>query len=328
MTRRDLLAGAAGASLASMSDVAAARSVAKRLERPFRLGILLPVPGNDGYPALLREGLRRLGWYDDAALVMEIRQADGTVAAFRRLGAELASLSVDVLVTASTAAADALKMLSASIPIVFVGTFDPVAAGLVAHLDRPGGNLTGIAGFKAEIGAKWVTVLKELAPGIERVKLFVNPASIAAAALTGWKAAASQVIETEELRVDAAEQIDRAIGQVARDSHAGIIVVPHTFPFAHRNAVVAATAQFRVPAIYGIAEMVRSGGLISYGQNLGAQWRMAAIYVDKIARGVSPAVLPVRYAGTYNLALNRGAAAQLGLPIPPDLLKRADELIG
>jgi putative tryptophan/tyrosine transport system substrate-binding protein len=308
---------------------AAAGSVLPAFARAARLriGVLLPVPDANSYVQHLREGLRDFGWTDESGLSLEVRQADGTVAAFRQLGAELATLPVDILVTASTAAALALKMVTTSIPVVFVGTFDPVAAGLVTSLKRSGGNLTGIAGFKDSIGREWVNYLRAIAPSVERVKIFVNPPSIAPAALAGWKAAMFKIIVVEELRVDRADDIERAVGGVSVDSKAGIVVVPHTFPFANRQTVVDAMAKYRVPAIYGIAEMVRSGGLISYGQNLAAQWRAAGRYVVEIAKGASPSNLTVTYADAFDLAINRRSASALGLSVPASLIARANEVL-
>jgi putative tryptophan/tyrosine transport system substrate-binding protein len=318
MVRLMFLAGAA-ASVGATSE-------AGQPAPPIRVGVLLPVPGNDPFLALLRDGLRGAGW-TDAAFVLEVRQADGTVAAFKRLGGELAALPVDVLVTASTAAAKALAEVTATIPIVFVGVFDPIAAGLVANLEHPGRNLTGIAGFQADIAAEWVSLLKEIAPAVTRLVIFSNPASVSPAALAGWKAVASQSADIGEVHVDTVNDIDRAAADVGANPHAGMIVVPHTFPFANRKIVVEAMAKHRVPAIYGIAEMVRSGGLLSYGQNLGAQWRMSAVYVDKIVRGARPGDLPVQYAKEYTLAINRGTASALGLAVPKAMIDRADEVI-
>jgi putative tryptophan/tyrosine transport system substrate-binding protein len=145
------------------------------------------VPDNGRFSASLRDGLRDLGWIEGSAFTLQVRQADGTVAAFRQLGGELAALPVDVLVTSSTAAATALAQTTTTIPIVFVGTFDPVAAGLVESLDHPGRNVTGIAGFQADIATKWVSQLKEIAPGVTEMVIFSNPASVSSAALAGWK---------------------------------------------------------------------------------------------------------------------------------------------
>jgi putative tryptophan/tyrosine transport system substrate-binding protein len=275
----------------------------------------------------LRDGLRDLGWVEGSAFTLQVRQADGTVAAFRRLGAELAALPVDVLVTASTAAATALAQTTTTIPIVFVGTFDPIAAGLVDSLDHPGRNLTGIAGFQVDIAAKWVSQLKEIAPGVTEMAIFSNPGSVSAAALAGWKAVASQSAIISEVHVDAVADIEPAVADVAKNPHAGMIVAPHTFPLANRKAVVEAMAKHRVPAMYGVAEMVRAGGLISYGQDLAAQWRMSAMYIDKIVHGAKPADLPVQFAMKYALAINKGVAKGLGLEVPKAMLDRADEII-
>ena len=307
MHRRDIvrLGLLAGAGLSISARVRA-------LQSPVRIGALVPVPDNGRFSAALRDGLRDLGWVEGSAFTLQVRQADGTVAAFRRLGAELAALPVDVLVTASTAAATALTQTTNTIPIVFVGTFDPIAAGLVDSLDHPGRNLTVIAGFQADIAAKWVSQLKEIAPGVTEMAIFSNPGSVSSAALAGWKAVASRSAIISEIRVDAVADIEPAVADVAKKPHAGMVVVPHTFPLANRKAVVEATAKHRVPAIYGVAEMVRAGGLISYGQDLAAQWRMSATYIDKIAHGTKPADLPVRYATKYALAINKGAAKGLG----------------
>jgi putative ABC transport system substrate-binding protein len=322
MHRRDILRlGLLGAASLSASAIVRAQ------QPPVRIGALVPVPDNGRFSASLRDGLRDLGWVEGGAFTLQARQADGTVAAFRRLGAELAALPVDVLVTASTAAATALAQTTTTIPIVFVGTFDPIAAGLVDSLDHPGRNLTGIAGFQADIARKWVSQLREIAPGVTEMVIFSNPASVSSAALAGWKAVASQSVSVSELHVDAVADIEPAVADVAKNPHAGMIVVPHTFPLANREAVVEAMAKHRAPAMYGVAEMVRAGGLVSYGQDLAAQWRMSAMYIDKIVHGTKPADLPVQYATKYALAINKGAAKRLGLEVPKAMLDRADEVI-
>ncbi len=300
---------------------------AQQPRRVIRIGVLLPVPRNDHFLVALREGLRDAGWTGEGDVEFEVRRAAGTVEEFRRFSKELAALPLDVLVTASTAAATALAQATTTIPVVFLGTFDPVAAGLVSSLDHPGGNVTGIAGFQADIAAKWVSHLKEIAPHVTRMVIFSNPAAVSAAALAGWRAVAARSVEISDVRVDTVADIGPVIAGVAKDPQAGMIVVPHTFPFTNRDAVVAAMAEHRVPAIYGIAEMVRSGGLISYGQDLGDQWRMSARYIDQIVRGAKPADLPVQYATKYALAINARAAQALSLVVPPDMLKRADEVI-
>ena len=321
MNRRDIFRVALGVASVGLAPRAPAAG------RKPRIGVLLPVPGNDQFVEALQQGLRDAGWDTERDITLEIRRADGTIETFNRFGAELVELNVDVLVTASTAAATALARITASVPVVFVGTFDPVSAGLVESLEHPGRNVTGIAGLQADIAAKWVSHLREIAPSVERMVIFYNPPTVPAAALTGWKAVASQSVTLSEIKIDAASDIAKAVSDVSKDPHAGMIVVPHTFPFANRKTIVEAMANFRIPAIYGIAEMVRTGGLISYGQDLGAQWRQSAWYIDKILAGAKPGNLPVRYATSYALAINMQAAAKLGLAVPNDLLGRANEVV-
>ena len=205
-------------------------------------------------------GCGKRAWGEDD-IEFEVRRANGSVEQFRGFAQEFAAMDLDVLITASTAAATALKHATGTIPIVFVGTFAPVAAGLVASMERPGGNATGTAGFQADIAVDWVAILKEIAPQVRRMGIFYNPASDSPAAVEGWRTAASRSMEMSEVRVDTVTNIGRVVAGVARDPQAGLIVIPHTFPFSNRVAIVAAMAEHRVPAIYGIAEMVRSGGL-------------------------------------------------------------------
>jgi putative ABC transport system substrate-binding protein len=325
MKRRDIFGLVVGGASTMLSVCLAKHGRASG--RKARIGVLLPVPGNEQFIPALQQGLRDAGLDVDRDVELEIRRADGTIESFRRLGTELAGSSVDVLVTASTTATTVLTQVTNNIPIVFVGTFDPVAAGLVESLEHPGRSATGIAGFQADIAEKWVSHLKEMAPAIERMVIFYNPASIPPAALSGWKAVAEQKIDLSEIKLDTVADIAPAISKVSTDPRAGMIVVPHTFPFANRKAVVEAMAEHGVPAIYGIAEMVRIGGLISYGQDLAAQWRMSAWYIDRIIGGAHPAELPVRYASIYALAINKRAAAALGLAVPTDLLERANGVI-
>ena len=275
----------------------------------------------------LQDGLAEFDWSEGRAYTLQVRQADGAVVTFRRLGAELAALPVDILVTASTAAAKALSQTTATIPIVFLGVFDPAAAGLVDSIAHPGGNLTGIAGFQSDIAAAWVSQLMEIAPGVTEIAIFSNPASISPAALAGWKAVAAKSAPVSEVQVDEIAGIAPAIDDVARNPEAGMIIVPHTFPLANREAVVEAMAKYRVPAMYGVAEMVRSGGLISYGQDLAAQWRLAAAYIHKVAQGAHPGDLPVQFATKYELAVNKSAAKALGLQVPKSILERADVIV-
>jgi putative ABC transport system substrate-binding protein len=288
---------------------------------------MLPVPRNDHFLVVLRIGLREAGWGEND-IEFEVRRANGSGEQFRTFAQELATMDLDVLITASTAAATALIQATKTTPIVFVGTFAPVTASLVASMEQPGGNATGTAGFQTDIAVDWVATLKEIAPQVARMALFYNPATAARGAVEGWRAAASRSIEISEVWVDAVADIGRVVAGVAKDPQAGLIVIPHTFPFSNRDAVVAAMAEHKVPAIYGIAEMVRSGGLVSFGQDLGDHWHLGATYIDKILRGAKPADLPARFSTNYALAINKGAAKALNLVVPPATLSRTSEVVG
>jgi putative tryptophan/tyrosine transport system substrate-binding protein len=326
MKRRDILRLALSAAATGACGFGV-RAQPASPRRPLRIGVLFPVHDNQPFLPLLREGLRDLGWNEGERLALDVRYADGTPATFVRLGRELTALPIDVLVTASTTAASALASVTSTVPIVFLGVFDPVAAGLVSSLDHPGRNLTGIAGLQSDIASQWVSLLMEIAPSVKRCVIFYNPASMPSSALQGYKSAAAKRADVSEISVDRAEDIDRVVAGIAADPHAGSLVVPHTFPFANRQLVVEAMARHRVPAIYGIAEMVRSGGLISFGQDLASQWRMSAVYLDRILKGESPANIPVRSASRYSLAINMSAASALGLTPSQAMIERADEVV-
>ena len=238
------------------APVFAVSALVRGQEQPVRIGALIPVPDNGRFSASLRDGLRDLGWIEGSAFTLQVRQADGTVAAFRQLGGELAALPVDVLVTASTAAATALAQTATTIPIVFVGTFDPMAAGLVESLEHPGRNLTGIAGFQAGIATKWVSQLKEIAAGVSEIAIFSNPRLGLICRSRRMERCRVAERSVSDLHVDAVADIEPALADVAKNPHVGVIVVPHTFPLANRKVVVEAMARHGVPAMYGVAEMV------------------------------------------------------------------------
>ena len=328
LSRREFGVGAiATATALGLTITAAAQPAGEAsVGRMRRIGVMLPIPGNDPFLLVLRDALRSAGWGEDD-VEFEVRRANGSAEQFRRFAEELAAMHLDVLITASTAAAMALIRATQTTPIVFVATFAPVTAGLIASMERPGGNATGTAGFQSDIASDWVTILKQIAPPVTRMTIFYNPATVARGGVEGWRAAASRSIETSEVQVESVADIDRVVGDVAKDARAGLIVVPHPFPFSNRDAVVAAVAKHKVPAIYGIAEMVRIGGLVSYGQDLGDHWRQGAAYIDQILRGAKPAELPARFSTNYALAINTSVAKSLNLVVPPALLSRATEVI-
>ncbi len=327
LSRRTFGTGAIGTALGLRTTAAVAQPAnGVGAGRKRRVGVMLPVPRNDQFLAVLQEGLRKIGWGEND-IEFEVRRANGSAEQFRTFAQEFAAMDLDVMITASTAAATAFKKATSTIPIVFVGTFEPVTAGLVASMEHPGGNATGTAGFQTDIAVDWVAILKAIAPQVSRMAIFYNPATAARGAVEGWRAAASRSIEMSEVRVDTIADIDRVLAEVAKDPQAGLIDIPHTFTLSNRDAVVAAMAAHRVPAIYGVAEMVRSGGLVSYGQDLGDHWRLGATYIDRILRGAKPADLPAQFSTNYALAINTRAAKALNLVVPPAMLSRASEVI-
>lgn len=327
LSRRKLATGAIGAALGRATAADAAQPVdGAGAGRKRRVGVMLPVPRNDQFLVVLQDRLRDAGWGEND-IQFEVRRANGSAEQFKTFAQEFAAMDLDVMITASTGAATAFKQATSTTPIVFVGTFAPVTAGLVASMERPGGNATGTAGFQTDIAVDWVATLKAIAPQVARMAIFYNPATAARGAVEGWRAAASRSIDISEVRVDTPADIEPVVADIAKVPGTGLIVVPHPFPFSNRDAVVAAMAQHKVPAIYGIAEMVRSGGLVSYGQDLGDHWRLGAIYVDEILRGAKPADLPAQFSTNYALAINTRTAKALNLVVPPALLNRASELV-
>jgi putative tryptophan/tyrosine transport system substrate-binding protein len=272
-----------------------------------------------------------LGWVEGTNARFELRQSAGDVAGLKEIAKELVALKPDVIVVNSTPATTALARQTSTLPIVFINVADPVGIRLIARIERPGGNLTGIVGFQTEIAAKWVETLKVARPGLTRIAVMFNPATNAET----WQgymsaarlAAASSAIDILETPVDSPADIERTLAGFADQTNIGLIVVPLTFAFANRQLIATAAAQSKVPAIYGISPMVRSGGLLSLGPDVPAQWGMAAVHVDRLLRGGKPGEIPVQVSTKLALAINLKAAKALGLTLPRTLLARADEVI-
>lgn len=203
-----------------------------------------------------------------------------------------------------------------------------MSLGLVADLKQPGGNLTGVMGFQIDVAGQWLATLKEMVPGITCCGLFFNPAT-AVEMLPAHRralktAAESRVVELIEVQVNDATEIDGRVGSVARLANSGLIVVPTTFAFTHRDVIIAAISKHRIPAIYGISEMIKRGGLLSYGPDILEQWCAAASHVDRILRGERPSNLAVQLAPKTALTINLKTAEAFGLPVPAQMRARAD----
>jgi len=327
MRRRRLIGLLGGAAMAW--PLAA---LAQQTGRSRRIAALWPFNETDadGQAALgaLRSGLRELGWND---IVIESRWGGGNVERTRNYAAELVGLSPDVIFAYFNAQLGPLSRETHTVPIVFVGASDPVGAGYVASLPRPGGNITGFTLYEPTLAGKWLGALKEVTPGLARVGLLINPDT---AVLRGtfytqaFEGAASTLgIEPVMAKVFSASDIETAIQSLAKQPGSGLIVAPDTFSEINGDLIVSMAAQYRVPAVYAISRYANRGGLMSYGPNLSDAVKRATTYIDRILKGEKPADLPVQAPVKFDLVVNLRTARTLGLAIPESFLLRADEVI-
>ena len=325
MDRRTFMGG--------VGAIAMTRGVSAQARRAiYRIGILGiratddlvgPIPKSPSTKALL-QGLRDLGYEYGEQFTTEPRGAAGKPERFPGLAAELVRLKVDVIVAAG-AGLHALKQATSNIPVVMVAATDPVGSGYIQSLAHPGGNFTGFSAQALETTGKRLELLKELVPGSapvavvwERATLLDFQAAEAAARARGWRVLSLEIREIGELET---------AFKAATNAQAGAVLVMGAFLFAHARRVVDMAARSRLPAVYGLAEYVEAGGLMSYGVEIDDLWRRAALFVDKILKGAKPADLPVEQPTKFELVVNLKTAKTLGLTIPQSILLRADELI-
>ena len=273
-------------------------------------------------------GLHKLGWRDGHNVRLEVRHAVGE-AQLQREAAALAALGPAVMLVQTNLALAAVRKQNVAVPIVFVAVSDPVGSGFVASLARPGGNATGFANFAPDMGAKWVEVLRELAPRLDRVVLLLNPAVPANQALarSAESAAATAGMAVTAVASGDSAAFEAAVAGLADKRRAGVIVMPNPANTQHQKLIIDAAARHRMPAIYPFAYYARNGGLVAYSIDLEEQFRLAAAYVDRILRGAKPAELPVQQPNKYELLINLRTARALGLGVPAALRARADEVI-
>jgi putative ABC transport system substrate-binding protein len=303
-------------------------------ERMRRIGVLLASAADDSeYQARMaafRQGLGQLGWTDGGTVRIDTRWATTNADDLRRHAAELAALAPDVLIAATgTATAAPLLQATRTVPIVFVVVVDPVGAGFVASLARPGGNATGFTMFEYGLSGKWLELLKQIAPGVTRAAVVRDPAIASGIGQFAAIQAVAPSLGVELSPIDArdATEIERAVTAFARPGNSGLIVTPSAVANLHRDLIATLAARHRLPAVYGGRPYVVAGGLISYGPDLLDQYRRAAGYVDRILKGEKPADLPVQAPSKYELVINMKSARALGIEVPPTLLARADEVI-
>ena len=306
---------------------------AQQGEQVRRIGMLWPFSADDprgkASLAALQQALRQLGWTEGRNLRIDARWFAGNPDDNRKNAAELIALAPDLIFASGGAAAQPLLQATRIIPVVFAIVPDPVGAGFVQNLARPGGNATGFTSFEYGIGAKWVELLKQIAPSVKRVAVLRDPAITAGTGQWGaiQAVAPSFAVELSPINVSDGAEIENAIAAFARGSNGGMIVTGSGLVVFHRDLIVTLASRYKLPAVYYERYFVAAGGLISYGPDFVDQYRQAAVYVDRILKGEKPADLPVQAPTKFETVINMKTAKALGLTVPPPLLAQADEVI-
>jgi putative ABC transport system substrate-binding protein len=295
-----------------------------------RIGYLTLSSGLGSNEENFRQGLRELGYVEGQNITIEWRFAHGKTDAVPALAGDLVRLKVDAIVTAGgTVNVQAAKNATTTIPIVFTNSNDPIAAGFVASLAHPGGNITGTANLTPELSGKHVELLKEIIPKATRIAVLANKAATGRG--SNMKeveiAARSAGIQLQVLAVAGPDEFESAFEDAKKKRADALIVLPSPFLGANRKQIVDHAAKIRIPAIYPNADWVTAGGLVSYGPKFSEMYRRAAFYVDKILKGTKPTDLPVEQPMKFEFIINLKAAKQIGLTIPPNMLARADRVI-
>ena len=298
-----------------------------------RVGVLMSTAADDregqARIAAFRQGLQKLGWIEGQNVRLDIRWGGGDADLDRRFAAELVALTPDVILATASSTVAALQGATRTVPVVFAHAVDPVAAGFVDSLARPGGNATGFVLFEYGISAKWLELLKEIAPSVTRAGVLRDPAMAAGTGQFGalQSVAPSFGVELSPVNVRDAGEIERVVTAFARSSNGGLIVTASPLATLHRDLIVALAARHKLCAVYNLRLFVTAGGLISYGSDVPDLLRRAAGYVDRILKGEKPADLPVQAPTKFEMVVNIKTARALGITVPPSLLARADEVI-
>jgi putative tryptophan/tyrosine transport system substrate-binding protein len=307
---------------------------AQQFESVRRIGVLMggaeSDPAAKAYVHAFQDELAKLGWPVGRNVEINYRWAEGSVERIRRASAELVTMGPSVILAVGSFAVRAFLQITQALPVVFVGVAEPVSQGFVASLARPGGNVTGFANLDWTFGAKWLEMLKEIAPRVRRVALIFNPDDApyeASFVLSAETAAARLAMEPFGAAIRQPADLEDVMASLARERNGGLIVLPDNFTVAHRKLIVTLAARYRLPAIYAFPFFLADGGLVSYGVDIPGQFRLAAGYIDRILRGEKPADLPVQQPTRFELVINIKTAAALGLDVPPRLRKLADTVI-
>jgi len=319
-----------------LGGAAAAWPMAARAQQPGgrrRLGVLMATAADDPESRkrlfALLQSLQQLGWVEGRNLRVDIRWAAGNTDDTRKCAAELTALAPDIILAAGSLALGPLLQATRTIPIVFTHVPDPVGAGFVDSLARPGGNATGFMELEYSMGGKWLELLKQIAPSVTRAAVLRDPSQGSG---TNQFAAIQAVapslrVEVTPVGLRDTDEIERAVSAFARSPNGGLIVTAGAATVLHSNLIITLAARHKLPAVYNERSFVAAGGLVSYGPDFVDQYRRAAGYVDRILKGEKPADLPVQAPTKYELVMNLKTAKALGLDIPPMLLARADEVI-
>lgn len=328
MRRRDLIAGLGGLAISSLS------ARAQQSPSVRKIGLLLNFPPGEsegqGRINSFAAAMRKLGWIEGENLHTEIRYAGDDADRYQRFARELVEMAPDVVLAGASPSVEALQKVTRGIPVVFAGVIDPVGAGLVRSLARPGGNTTGFTIFEYSIAGKWLDLLNELAPGTKRVAVVRDPfiaAGIGQFAAIQALTSSSSDIELTAIDVRDPKEFERTFSEFSSEPNGGVIVTASASATARRERLSSLVLQHRLPTVYPFGYYVADGGLAAYGPDLNAIYARSADYVDRILKGAKPADLPVQAPTQYKLFLNLKTAKALGLSLANSLVARADEVI-
>jgi len=299
-----------------------------------RIGVLAGAiapddPETRAQPTAFLQGLRDLGWFDGRNVHIDYRWGLGNAENTRKYATELVALAPDVILIDGTATVAPMLQATRSVPIVFVNVADPVGAGFVESMARPGGNITGFLAFEYGISGKWLELLKQIAPSVTRAAILRDPAITSGIGQFAVIESVALSVGVDVIPVDIhdAGEIERSLANFARVPNGGLILTASALAALHHNLIIELAARYKLPSVYTQPRYVTDGGMISYGPDIVDQYRRAAVYVDRILKGEKPGDLPVQAPTKYELVINLKTAKTLGLTIPQSLLATADEVI-